>query len=270
MVFAFLLLLLPSCALLLLEPKESVEEWLAEQEPVESRSPYDIELVFVEFPDEYKPMMERATAVWEAAIIEDLEDVEVRVSGFREHFGPILIDGVVDDLRVYVTAAKLKKGWLSYKMGTGQVAVARPNGLPVVGFVVLSKELLKNGDHDETFAAMIHELGHTLGIGVGWWEKLVDWPDPRFMGEGATKAFHEAGGRYSLEGVPVQKGKASHWRESVLKDELMTPEIGGRNPLSAITIQALSDLGYRVDISRADTYRIKSGKPASMWVCGLN
>ena len=47
-----------------------------------------------------------------------------------------------------------------------------------------------------------------------------------------------------------------HWRESVLDDELMTPRIsdGVAQPLSAITIQSLADIGDRVDVTQADAY----------------
>ena len=47
----------------------------------------------------------------------------------------------------------------------------------------------------------------------------------------------------------------SHWRESVLVDELMTPQLNsGSNPLSAVTVQSLADLGYQVDVLGADPY----------------
>ena len=49
----------------------------------------------------------------------------------------------------------------------------------------------------------------------------------------------------------------SHWRESVFDNELMTGFIGpGANPLSAITLQALADMGYSVNLSAADPYTL--------------
>ena len=48
-----------------------------------------------------------------------------------------------------------------------------------------------------------------------------------------------------------------HWRESVLGDEIMSPFVSGSvEPLSAITVQSLADLGYSVDVSQADPYRL--------------
>ena len=51
----------------------------------------------------------------------------------------------------------------------------------------------------------------------------------------------------------------AHWRKSVLGTELMTQAINANarsSPLSAISIQALADLGYTVDLSLADAYRL--------------
>ena len=52
----------------------------------------------------------------------------------------------------------------------------------------------------------------------------------------------------------------SHWRESVLGDELMTGWISGTSqPLSRATVASLGDLGYAVDLSRAE----EAGSPAT-------
>ena len=48
-----------------------------------------------------------------------------------------------------------------------------------------------------------------------------------------------------------------HWRESVFGNEIMSPFVSDHvEPLSAITIQSLADLGYSVDVSKADPYRL--------------
>lgn len=84
--------------------------------------------------------------------------------------------------------------------------------------------------------------------------------DPHFEGELAIEAFDEAGGDdYDGEKVPVQLEVYSHWREDVFGDEIMTPVIDLENdeaPISAITLQAMADAGYEVDVSRADDYEL--------------
>ena len=113
----------------------------------------------------------------------------------------------------------------------------------------------------------LHEIAHVLGIGILW---DVTNPssgigagmdaDTHFPGAEAVSAFNSAGGSgYSNGKVPVENGgDNSHWRHSVFPDELMAPSIfvDHPSPLSAITIQALADLGYTVDASLADAYTV--------------
>jgi hypothetical protein len=112
---------------------------------------------------------------------------------------------------------------------------------------------------------ILHELGHVLGIGTVWdLTGTIDGEgtaDPFFNGNDARQSFLLAGGTSPAGyGVPVENTggagtRDSHWRESVLGAELMTGWISGSsNPLSAITIASLGDLGYG-DPSRADPFR---------------
>ena len=67
-----------------------------------------------------------------------------------------------------------------------------------------------------------------------------------------------------MENSASQGSADSHWRESVLGAELMTPSLnsGRLNPLSAITIESLADLGYKVDITQAEPYSEAFQAPA--------
>lgn len=52
---------------------------------------------------------------------------------------------------------------------------------------------------------------------------------------------------------------ANHWRESVMERELMTGFLdNGSNPLSAITIRSLAELGYTVNAAAADAYAMNA------------
>ena len=111
----------------------------------------------------------------------------------------------------------------------------------------------------------LHEIGHALGIGTsGDWDRRVrdlDWQvsdpstaDPHFVGPQAIAAFDQAGGaNYQGAKVPLERD-GSHWHFSVLRHELMST--GYDKALSAITLGALSDLGYTVDFSMADPYEL--------------
>ena len=122
----------------------------------------------------------------------------------------------------------------------------------------------------------MHEIAHALGFGTRWYQHhLVRYPsqgldgnlvfpepDTHFTGALATAAFDAAGGAAYIDGkVPVQNSggpgnRDGHWRESVLEHELMTPTLGSSptQSLSAITIQSMADMGYAVDVTRAESY----------------
>ena len=112
-----------------------------------------------------------------------------------------------------------------------------------------------------------HELAHGLGsIGSIWRlnDLLDEGEDPHFKGELAIEAFEAAGGAdYPDAKVPISSPDHSHWRESVFEHEVMTPRItlGEANAVSAITLQAMADVGYVVDVSLADDYELPGTAP---------
>ena len=159
----------------------------------------------------------------------------------------------------------------------GAAAVARlcyirsSDETPLLGITIFDRadiDLIAQAGNLQEIA--IHEIAHVLGFGLGPWLRsgLVRNPsevdptaDTHFSGARAIAAFNAAGGSdYAGPKVPVQNGgDDSHWRESVLGHELMTPSatLGVRNPPSAITVQSFADLGfYRIDASHAESYRL--------------
>jgi hypothetical protein len=116
-------------------------------------------------------------------------------------------------------------------------------------------------------------MGHVLGFGSLWsLQGLLADPslpedtlaaDPHFTGTQAIAAFNEVGGAaYPFGKVPVEdtggEGTADgHWRESVFGAELMTGFVDpGVNPLSKVTLAALADQGYAVNLSAAEPYSL--------------
>ena len=181
----------------------------------------------------------------------------------------------VDDLVIVATVAEFD-GRGGILAGAGICGIRDgTNGLPFMGAMVFDvadlEWLEENGDMEEV---ILHEIGHVLGIGIVWRDhgllvnpSLPDnfGADTHVKGPLAVEAFDSAGGIGYTDGakVPVENraGPGSgdaHWRESVLDNELMTPYQNGgiSDPLSAITIQALADLGYVVDVSLAEYYRL--------------
>ena len=142
------------------------------------------------------------------------------------------------------------------------------DGTPVVSAVAFDE-----ADIDGLLAlgslAMVafHELAHGLGFHSRYWYRkglVDDGPDPHFTGALAIEAFDAAGGTsYTNAKVPISSPDYSHWRESVFGLEGMTPllTLGASNPFSAVTLQAMADIGYVVDVSLADDYQLPNTVP---------
>ena len=178
----------------------------------------------------------------------------------------------IDDL-VIVAAVEEGDGRGGVLASASVCGVRAESQLPLIGtlkFDVADLALLsKTGNMEEV---IVHEIGHVLGIGILWDDHgLLINPsrpndrgaDTHFRGPMAIAAFDEAGGEIYTGGekVPVENfaGRGSgdsHWRESVLDHELMTPalSLGVPNPLSAMTVQSLADMGYTVDLSLAEPF----------------
>ena len=185
----------------------------------------------------------------------------------------------VDDLLIYVEIEEIDgAGGTLAQAGSDVWRV--PSALPIASSITLDAADLGRLSDEKLTSVILHEIGHTLGFGIGPWtdhnllqnpsldlydNRMFPVPDTHFSGANAIAAFNAAGGTsYADAKVPVENtvgGSGSqdgHWRESILDNELMTPRIGdaAAHPLSAITIQSLADIGYRVDAAQADAYML--------------
>ncbi|MDE2807295.1 MAG: T9SS type A sorting domain-containing protein [Gemmatimonadota bacterium] len=254
------------------------------------KDPFNIELVFLgDFSDKYKDLMQQAARRWETIITEGLPDVNFSANphsytGFTGE--TIVVNDMVDDLRISVERDELYSPDGGGVVGMGGPSYTRsgnPIGLPALGMVVIdtsfgdgnvfkSDRLLEHIRRD----VMIHEIAHVLGFGSLWAASGLlheSSRDAYFNGELAIKAFNAAGGEnYSGNKVPISFLGGScfmdgHWDPYAFRGldrefgtEAMEPTLERGQALSAITIQSLADLGYVVDVSRADPYRL----PASI------
>ncbi len=230
---------------------------------------YQIELAFVEgateaerFTEAEKAAVRRAAARWMEVVSGDVPDVSVD-NQLCYNFTRMV--GTLDD--IVITASISDAGPIN-SIGQAARCVSRKSGLTLTGSFWLNRHYY-GPDAPETgpnsmYEVALHEMGHVLGIGSNKWDEILreetrDEPlDTHFPGPLAVEAFNEAGGRsYTGGKVPVDNVSFSpnnHWRQNVLGDELMSVSSGGA--LSAITVQALADLGYEVDVSAADPYTL--------------
>ncbi len=206
---------------------------------------------------------------WEAIITGDLPDDYASLPA--NSCGPSpAIDQPIDDLLIFVSLGPID--------GPGGIlGQAGPCFLHSVGLLpAIGQMTFDVADLDGIEAAgllsdvVLHEMGHVLGYGTLWSDLgLLQDPsslgglDPYFNGPLAIASFDSLGGSGHVGAkVPVEDqggpGTAdAHWREATFENEIMTGFVNaGFNPLSAVSIASMADIGYAVDYATADPYVI--------------
>ena len=242
--------------------------------------PFDIDVILVDaVTDSQAEAFEDAVDFWSAI----LADTELSDVPLGQDVAPGCWDittdqriGTVDDL-VIVASVREIDGEDGVLARAGPCVIRGGSRLPAVGALELDAtdlaRLEEEGNLKDVEEVILHEIGHVLGIGTVWVDHgLLRNPsihnsgaDTHFTGPLAIAAFDERGGASYDDGekVPVENASGpgaadSHWRESVLGHELLTPfqAAGERDLLSLITVQSLADLGYSVKVGLAEIYRV--------------
>ena len=229
-------------------------EWVSVNTVSNAATEYNIELIFVDnnLTNSQQDIFFDAANRWEQIIVGDVPDVFV--SGF----------GLVDDIAIQVSAPFID-GVGGILGQAGPIGLRSVSSLPYAGIIELDSadvaQLESDGELDEV---VLHEMAHVLGFGTIWRElgllRGAFGSNPRFVGEQAVEEYNNT---FGLNGtsVPVEDGggpgtRNSHWEESVFDNELMTGFLnqGQDNPISRITVAAMGDLGYDVNLGAADPY----------------
>jgi hypothetical protein len=234
---------------------------------------YDITINYLgEYTNEQLLAFAQAELRWESLITGDLPDVNQTLPANSCGSNPAA-PGPFDDLTIFVTIETIDgPGGVLGQAGPCFVRV--PGDLTVIGRMQFDVEDIEALEAEGALQAVIlHEMGHVLGFGTLWTSAGLladpedpDTPgleDPHFTGAQALVAFNAAGGNaYVGAKVPVMNmGGAgtinSHWRDDVFDPELMTGFLSvGFNPLSAVSVRSLEDLGYTVDVANADAFTL--------------
>jgi hypothetical protein len=208
--------------------------------------------------------VEAAVLRWRTVIQNDLPDIPVNAPAGTCFARQPALNEVVDDLLLLIDFVAIDG--VGKTLGeAGPCYIRSGNGLPVVGYMKLDSGDLQYMESTGTLDdVVLHELGHVLGIGTLWGTReliaATGTDDPQFTGGEAISAYRSLGGLAA--GVPLENTggegtREGHWRETVFTVELMTGWVGqGTNPLSAMTIASLQDLGYGASLAAASTYTL--------------
>lgn len=236
-------------------------------------SPFNIVLRGV--PEAYAGVFGHAVYEWRRRITADIPDVAVSIPAAQCAPFQQAYDGTIDDLIIDVSIGGIDgPGGI---LGGATPCFIRTTGkLPLLGVMQFDDAdlavLAQDGTLDDV---ILHEMGHVLGIGSLWsTDALVNGAggaDPRYHGTGGEFGWNLVGGVApgTDPTVPVENTGGSgtrdvHWRETSMPSELMTGYLSAAvNPMSAVTIYALSDLGYTVDPSTADPYAAFTAPPVT-------
>ncbi len=252
--------------------------WLTNPEALDSS--FDIALRFLgtEPTPAQKRTIRAAARVWERVITRGLPDRPVVSSDEAcEDSDPSLFGELIDDLLINVRLQAID-GPRGVLAAAGPCWIRSTDGLPYLGDVLFdTADLAYLELHDALGGTVAHEFAHVLGFGLLWGDSLkepslgpsgnrIAGQDTHFAGRQAVANFNAAGGAtYGGAKVPVENDTAeygigaldAHWRESVFGAELMTTSVviaDPAEPLSAVTIASLADIGYEVDYSQAQSY----------------
>jgi hypothetical protein len=254
-------------------------------------SSYNVEVVFLTpVTDNQRTAFLDAAARWSSIIVSGFAPDTVVAAPASCSDNTPAIDQAITSVLIYATIAPID--------GPGQIlGGASPCWVRLPGFTSLVGDMTFDVADMPQLEAMnllkpviLHEMGHVLGFGTLWNcpnPPIVGFncPNPplliyggtdstHFVGTAANNYYTAAGGVAmfpSLLPVPVENTggpgtQDGHWRETVMKAELMTGYVAaGASPLSSITIGSLFDKGYTVSYATADAYAVTAppfGVPA--------
>ena len=216
---------------------------------------------------EYRAAFEAAADRWEDVIVDGWNPEPLVVPQGLLGWIPAY-DGSVDDVLIAARAV-----WLDGPLGllgqAGALGKRSSTGEPYFGLMEFDSADLEQFALDGGLEDLIlHEMGHVLGIGLNWAaEGRIDdlLTNPTYNGPAANAAWHELGGTGQ---VPVEDSGgagtwAAHWRETVFDTELMTGYSDGDEALSRVTVGALADRAYGVDLRGADQYQLPGTAPVA-------
>lgn len=185
---------------------------------------------------------------------------------------------VIDDIVIFIST--IKKDGFQGVLGSATWCIIDGDKMPRVGVITIDSSdidaLARSGQLE---AVMVHEIAHCLGFGTLWEIKTVfgyysrQWVTPQttnppwfFERPNAQQAEAEVTGNAfgpfpQIDHLERQGTTRSHWSKDRYGPEMMTGYMDAANPaVSLLTIRAMADIGYEVDVTQADVLALSTTK----------
>ncbi|MFA8385759.1 MAG: DUF4214 domain-containing protein [Pelagibaca sp.] len=236
---------------------------------------FDITVEFTSdaIPESYIEAFEDAVERWEEIITGDLPYAFVEGYGYVDD---ILIEVSVQDIDLSFEGVEQTILAISSVLDQRD-GLSGADALPSYSRIVINSEEVGTLLNLDEFVA--NTIGRALGFGALWEEfglvRLIDgvatYTGPNGLRE-MEELSDDLNGVNALETGADGGLAAQYWSEAVFDEELMTSRVETRrpeagppnfgvpdNPISALTIAAMQDLGYQVDYGAADGFRLDPG-----------
>lgn len=232
-------------------------------------TPFTIDVRFLtETPADLRDAFITAALRWMTVITGDLpnQPLILAAGACQTGLSPALNE-TIDDMVIWASIIPIDG--VGNILGQAGPCVERTGSeLTAVGVMQFDiADALNLSQHSQFKDVVLHEMGHVLGfLSRRFQDKAIatgiGTNDPVYTGAQAVAAWPSLGIAYGgmpipLENLYGQGTRDSHWRESVLGNELMTGIIasaGVTMPLSVISVAAMADLGYTVNMASADPW----------------
>ena len=213
--------------------------------------------------EEWMDAFGRARDRWQEIIVKDgLAPIDIRGSVPIKDIATEL-PALVDDL--YVSCSVVSMDGPGGILGTAGPTVIRVfNGIavPLSGVMQFDKDDVDKLGDEEWNTVILHELAHVLGFGTLFETSGLhsgNLTSDLYLGANAGAEWQKLcpNGRIPIETDGDEGTAGGHWDEECLRGELMTGFLGrGSAILSRLTIAAMKDLGYGVNMDAANAYSV--------------